>query len=144
MLSAHNQTSQGTLVIPLVEIVVFPESRTKFRIDKATAEILLTSMRVAGIATAVGLAVKSATPPSEVTAGDLYTTGTLLQVTRVQPADDGYLVCAQGLQRVKAVFMHEKDGQLYAELQPVPDTRARNSSPSPSNGWNPSTRSWGS
>jgi len=123
MLSAHNQNAQDTLVIPLVEIVVFPESRTKFRIDKSTAEILLARMKVAGTATAVGLAVKSDTTPPEVTAGDLYTTGTLLQVTRVQPADEGCLVCALGLQRVKAVFMHEKDGQLYAELKPVPDTR---------------------
>jgi ATP-dependent Lon protease len=123
MLSAHNQTSQDTLVIPLVEIVVFPESITKFQVDRPTGEFLLARMRIVGTTTAVGLAVKSTPPPEELTAGSLYTIGSLLRVTRVQAADDGYLVCAQAVQRVKAVFMHEKEGQLYAELKPVPDAQ---------------------
>ncbi|MBP1929948.1 ATP-dependent Lon protease [Methanolinea mesophila] len=122
MLSAHNETTQDTLVVPLFEIVVFPESRTKFHVDQSTGELLLARMKVAGAATAVGLAVKEETSPSEVTAASLYTIGSLLHVTRVQPSDDGYLVCAQAVQRVKAVFMHEKAGHLYAELKALPDT----------------------
>ncbi len=38
-----------------------------------------------------------------------------------QPADDGYLICAQVVQRVKAVSLTEKDGQFSAVYEPVPD-----------------------
>ncbi len=35
---------QEKIVIPLFEIVVYPESRTKFRVEQATGELLLARM----------------------------------------------------------------------------------------------------
>ncbi|MCK7537834.1 MAG: hypothetical protein MZV63_46215 [Marinilabiliales bacterium] len=43
------------IVIPLFEIVVYPDSRTKFQVDKATGEILLAAMEDTEAAYAVGL-----------------------------------------------------------------------------------------
>jgi ATP-dependent Lon protease len=109
------------VVLPLFEIVIYPDSRTKFNVDKATGELLLATLKNGGAARAIGLTVKSGTRPSEVTAESLYRTGNLFRIPRVELADDGYLVCAQVVKRVRTLSITEKDGQFYATFEPVPD-----------------------
>jgi ATP-dependent Lon protease len=121
MQSVQTDNSQDTIVIPLYDIVVFPDTRTKFHVDQATGGHLTAEMNDTGAAYAVGLTVQAGTSPSEVTAGSLYTIGNQFKISRVQPADDGYLVCAQAVQRVKADSLSEKDGRFYATYTPVPD-----------------------
>lgn len=121
MQSEKTDDTQEKIVIPLFEIVVFPDSRTKFQVDRATGELLLDAMVDAEVAYAVGLTVKSGTRPSELTSESLYKTGNLFRISHVQPADDGYLVCAQIVKRVKAVSLSEKNGRFYAAYEPVPD-----------------------
>ncbi|WP_214020339.1 endopeptidase La [Methanoculleus sp.] len=110
------------IVIPLFETVVYPESRTKFQVEAAVGKALLSAMSSDGSAPAVGLTVKSGVQPPEVPVDALYTTGTLLEIAHVQPADDGYLVFARAARRVKAVTLSEKDGLFYAFYEPLPDT----------------------
>ncbi|MCK9632255.1 MAG: endopeptidase La [Methanoregula sp.] len=116
-------TTTEKMVIPLFEIVVYPDSRTKFPVDLATGELLLAVMENAGEneAHAIGLTVKSGTRPMELNAESLYKIGNLFRVQHVEPADDGYLVCVQVTERVKTVSVFEKDGRLYATCEPVPD-----------------------
>jgi hypothetical protein len=109
------------IVIPLFEIVVYPESRTKFQVDRATGELLLEAMKDENNAHAVALTVKSGTRPQELTGESLYKTGNLFHIAFVQPADDGYVICAEVVQRVKVASLREKDGRLYATYEPVPD-----------------------
>ena len=109
------------LVIPLFEIVVFPNSRTKFPVDQATGVLLLDAMKDTKGAHAVGLTLKSGTRASELTAESLYRTGNLFRISHVQPADDGYLICAEVVQRVKVVSLSEKDGRFYASCVPLLD-----------------------
>jgi len=109
------------IVIPLFEIVVYPESRTKFQVDRATGELLLEAMKDEKTAHAIGVTVKSGTRPQELTAESLYKTGNLFHIAFVQPADDGYVICAEVVQRVKIISTSEKDGRLYAAYEPVPD-----------------------
>ena len=45
--------------------------------------------------------MKSGTRSHEVTRESFYKTGNLFRISHVQPADDGYLICAQVVQRVK-------------------------------------------
>jgi len=108
-------------VIPLFEIVVYPDSRTKIRVDRATGDLLLAAMKDEEVGYTVGLTVKSGIPSSEVDAESLYTTGTLLRILHLQPAEDGYLVCVQIVHRVNAVSLSEKDGQLHARYELVLD-----------------------
>ena len=56
------------VVIPLFDIVVYPESRTKFQVDHTTGELLLEAMKDETIAHAIGLTVKSGTRPQDLTA----------------------------------------------------------------------------
>ncbi len=109
------------MVIPLFETVIYPKSRTKFQVDRVTGERLFAEVRNTGSAHAVGLTVHSGTEPSEVSAGTLYRTGNLLEISRVQPTDDGYLVFAEAVHRVTAVTLSEEDGLFSAVCEPVPD-----------------------
>jgi ATP-dependent Lon protease len=121
MQSAQSDNSAEKIVIPLYEIVVYPDSRTKFSVDKVTGDILLAGKTENEPACAIGLTVKSGTRPSEVTGESLYKTGNLFRISHVQPSDEGYLICAQVVQRVRAISLHEKEGQFYAAYEPVPD-----------------------
>src|SRR5512137_792332 len=109
------------IVIPLFEIVVYPHSRTKFQVDRTTGDLLLAGIEDPADAYAIGLTVKSGTRPFEVTRESLYKTGNLFRISHVQPADDGYLICAEVVERVTASSLSEKDGQFYAVYEPVPD-----------------------
>ncbi len=121
MQSEQTDDNQEKIVIPLFEIVVYPNSRTKFQVDRAIGDLLLEGIEDPEAAYAVGLTVKSGTRSSEVTRESFYKTGNLFRISHVQPADDGYLICAQVVQRVKAVSLTEKDGQFSAVYEPVPD-----------------------
>jgi len=112
---------QEKLVMPLFEIVVYPDSRTKFPVSHAAGELLLDAMKDTRGAHVIGLTVKSGTRLSELTAESLYKTGNLFRISHVQPADDGYLICTQVVQRVKVVSLSEKEGWFYAACEPVPD-----------------------
>ncbi len=113
--------TQEKLVIPLFEIVVFPDSRTKFPVNQATGVLLLDAMKDSKGAHAIGLTLKSGTRPSDLTAESLYRTGNLFRISHVQPADDGYLICAEVVQRVKVVSLSEKEGRFYASYVTVLD-----------------------
>jgi ATP-dependent Lon protease len=121
MESEQTDDTGEKIVIPLFEIVVYPNSRTKFQVDRATGDLLLAGIENPESAYAVGLTVKSGTRSNEVTRESFYTTGNLFRISHVQPADDGYLICAQVVQRVKAVSLSEKDGRFSAVYEPVPD-----------------------
>ncbi len=121
MQSEKKEKSPEKLVIPLFEIVAYPGSRTKFPVDKATGELLLASMTDAGGWYAIGLTVKSGTRPSDLTTESLYKTGNLFRIMHTQPADDGYLVCAEVEKRVKVVSLIPREGHFFAALEQVPD-----------------------
>ena len=110
------------LILPLYEMVVFPQSRTKFKVDPATGRRLAAIMAGAGSCTAVALMARSGSSPGEVRAEMLHTIGTLLTVRFLQPAEEGYLVGATAERRVEAVAFHTKEDLLYATCVPLDDT----------------------
>ena len=112
MESAQSDTLKEKIVIPLYEIVVYPNSRTKFSVDLSTGSLLLAGKKESESFYAIGLTIKSGTRPSEVTAESLYKTGNLFRISHVQPSDDGYLICAEVVQRVRAVSLYQKEGQF--------------------------------
>ena len=111
------------LVIPLFEMVVYPESRTKFGVDSTTGSLLLGAMENGEDTQAIALTVKSGTRASELTAESLYRTGTLLRLSHLEPADDGYIVMAAVVQRVAATTVFERNGRFYATFRVLPDEK---------------------
>ncbi len=116
----EDDTSE-TIVIPLLETVVYPGVRTKLPVDAATGEALLAALKSEGSASAVGLTVKSEKEFPEDPAELFYATGTLLNIAHVQPSDDGYLTFAHAISRVKAVALSERDGLFHASCELFPD-----------------------
>ena len=60
------ETTAEKIVIPLFEIVVFPDSRTKFPVDLATGDLLIGAMENENedAVHAIGITVKSGTRPA--------------------------------------------------------------------------------
>ena len=114
-------TARETMVIPLFEAVVYPKSRTKFKVDAATGKALLTAANGTEPVYAVGLSIRSGTDPKAVSPETLYPTGSLLEIAHVQPADDGYLIFGEAVMRVKAVRLSAADGLFSAVCEPVLD-----------------------
>jgi len=121
MHSPQPDTSREYIVIPLFETVVYPETRTKLQVETAVGEALIAAMKSEGSASAVGLTAKGGAETPEDPADAFYSTGTLLMIAHVQPADDGYLAFAHATRRVKAVTLSERGGQYYAISEPLPD-----------------------
>jgi len=121
MQSSQPDVSRETTVIPLFEAVIYPKSRTKFKVDNAIGKVLLAALNSAGSTHAVGLAIRDGAEPAEISADVLYLTGSLIEVSHVQPADDGYLVFGEAVARAKAVRITEADGLFSAVCEPVPD-----------------------
>jgi ATP-dependent Lon protease len=120
----QNETTESApekLVIPLFEIVVYPRTRTKFQVDQKTGELLLEAMKEKTDIHAIGITVKSGTRLRELTSESFYRTGTEFRVAYVQPADEGYLICAEVGRRVKVIAFTGKDDRLYASCRPVTD-----------------------
>jgi ATP-dependent Lon protease len=123
MQTTKTDNAMEKMVIPLFEIVVYPDSRTKFAVDQTTGNLLLAAMENDEDTHAVGLTVKSGTRASELTGESMYKVGTLFRIAHVQPADDGYIICAEVVSRVTAVSVTEKEGRFYAVCEPLPDQR---------------------
>jgi len=109
------------IVLPLFDIVLFPETRTKIQVDEQTGNFLKAAMIERDDAYAVGLTVKAGTDLFKDPEHALYTTGNLLKILSVIPADDGFLISAHAVGRIKAGTIAKRDGRIYASWHPVPD-----------------------
>ncbi|HNX17539.1 MAG TPA: endopeptidase La [Methanoregula sp.] len=116
-----SQNPQEKIVIPLFEVVAYPKSRIKFPVNHTTGEYLLGLPDENAMDHAIGLTVKGGTRFSELTMESMYKTGNLLRIVHIQETDGGYLVSAEVVRRVKAVFLSEKDGRFFATYELVPD-----------------------
>ncbi len=123
MQSATPEDTQRKPVIPLFELVVYPDSRTKFQVDRVTGEGLIAVMRAGETVQALGLTAKSGTSPEDLTADSFYRTGTLLRVMNIQPAEDGYVVAAQVGERLRAISLAGEGGRFSAACEPAPDVQ---------------------
>ena len=110
------------IVLPLFNVVLFPGTRTKIRIDQSTGDALAEEKKHNGIAYAVGLTVKDGTVNAEVSKDELYRTGNQLRVLFLEPSEDGYVLGAHAIQRVVAGSFSHDGGLLSATVQPLPDT----------------------
>jgi len=121
MQTTTKDTPGETLVIPLFELVVYPQTQTKFGVDRTTGDLILKAEGTTGAAHAVALTVRSGVRASELTAGSLYRTGNLLEVVHVEPSDDGYIICAEVVERVTALAITEREGRFYTTYRSLPD-----------------------
>ena len=123
MQTAQNDTPREYPVVPLVELVVYPGTRTRFPIDPSTGQRLLAAPDHDPSPCAVGLTVKGGETLPELSPGSLPATGCLLRVVVVEPAGDGYLVVADVVERARVLSVTGDDGALVAACEPFPDVQ---------------------
>jgi ATP-dependent Lon protease len=122
MTTQESNTENESIIIRLSEIVVYPESHTKFLADKNAGEILLSKMEDEQETTyAVGLTMKSDANLTEMLEDDLYKVGNLLEIESVTAAQEGYVISAKSVGRVKVVSLYRKDEMFYATYRELPD-----------------------
>jgi ATP-dependent Lon protease len=121
MYSTKPDENREYLVIPLYDLVVFPQSRTKFKIDKNTGDLLAAGMSKSENTYAIALTVKSSTETAEVSADGLYRIGSLLKISVLNPSEDGYVVAAAALYKVEVDAPNRKGEQFYATCRPLTD-----------------------
>jgi ATP-dependent Lon protease len=121
MFGRETGKNQEFLVLPLTDIVVFPQTRTKLKVEKNAGELLAATVKQDGHAYAIALALREGLIPLECTREALYMVGCLLKVVSVEPADDGYLVDSYAYQKTEVTGLREKSGQFYATWIPVQD-----------------------
>jgi ATP-dependent Lon protease len=121
MFGTNTERNREFLVLPLTEVVVFPQTRTKLKVEKATGERLASGISYGQPAVAVALTLKDGTGPTEVTKESFYTIGTLVKVPAAEPADDGYLVDVIAGRRIEVTSLRAVSGQWYTECVPAPD-----------------------
>ncbi|MDK2939383.1 MAG: ATP-dependent Lon protease [Methanolobus sp.] len=122
MTTQENNTENESIIIRLSEIVVYPESNTKFLADRNAGEILLSKMENEQVATyAVGLTLKEDAKLTEMREDDLYRIGNLLEIESVTPAREGYLISAKSAGRVEVASLYQKEEMFYATYEELPD-----------------------
>ncbi|ETA69435.1 ATP-dependent protease La [Methanolobus tindarius DSM 2278] len=122
MTTQENNTENESIIIRLSEIVVYPESNTKFLADRNAGEILLSKMENEQEATyAVGLTLKEDAKLTEMREDDLYRIGNLLEIESVTPAREGYLISAKSAGRVEVASLYQKEEMFYATYEELPD-----------------------
>ena len=123
MQSSTPEDTQRQPVIPLFELVVYPESRAKFQVDRVTGEGLVAAMHGGGTLQALGLAVKGVAAPEDLTSETFYRIGTLLRIKHIQPAEDGYVVAVESGTRMSVVSLAGEGGRFSAACEPLPDVQ---------------------
>jgi len=107
--------------LPLVDTVIFPKTRTKILVDKETGDILQKEINQTNNVYPIGLTVKRNSDLLEISEETLFKCGNLLDISFIHPTEDGYLVGAQAISRVKIDNIFKHEGRFYATYNPVSD-----------------------
>lgn len=107
--------------MPLVDTVIFPKTRTKILVDKETGDILQKEINQTNNVYPIGLTVKRNSDLLEISEETLFKCGNLLDISFIHPTEDGYLVGAQAISRVKIDNIFKHEGRFYATYNPVSD-----------------------
>ena len=117
----ETEEKKGNYILPLLDTVIFPKTRTKVLVDKETGDTLLKEMTHSPGVYPIGLTVMSNTDPSEISEDTLYKSGNLLDISFIHPTEEGYLVGMQAISRVEIDSIVSREGRFYATYTQVSD-----------------------
>jgi ATP-dependent Lon protease len=117
----QTEKKKGNFILPLINTVIFPKTRTKVLVDKDTGDNLLREMSHIDSAYPIGLTIKSDADPSKISEETLYKSGNLLDITLIHQAEDGYMVGVQAISRVQIDTIFTDEGRFYATYNSVSD-----------------------
>lgn len=114
----ENRKKETLFVVPLENMVMFPELRTKIKIDKTMGK-LLEDLKKDGPVFTLALTVKKDTPKTSLPENQFYSVGNLAKLETIQQSEDGYVVLLHSLEEVEVLNIKQKNGHLSAEYLPL-------------------------
>jgi len=110
-----NRKEETLFIVPLDDIVMFPEVRTKIKIDKATGK-LLEDLRKTGPVFTLALTAKGNPSLSE---NQFYSVGNLVKLETLQQSEDGFVAVLHSMEEVEVRNIKQENGHLSAEYLPL-------------------------
>ncbi len=114
----ENKKTETLFIIPLEDMVMFPELRTKIKIDKDTG-ILLEDLGKSGPVFTLALTIKEESSQSSHEENQFYSVGNLVKLETLQPSEDGYIAVLHSLEEVEVRNIKQENGHLSAEYLPM-------------------------
>ncbi len=115
------EEKRGHIVLPLYDIVLFPQTLTRISIGRDIGDILVEMIQNNDKSSLIGLTIKENANPTEITPDSFYRIGNLLEISIIHPADDGYLIGVSPTGRVRVETLYTDTGLWYATGSPVHD-----------------------
>ena len=109
---------ESLFVIPMEEIVMFPEIQTKIKIDKETGK-LLEDLARSGPVFALALTLIKDQLKDSLSQNKFYKIGNLVKMETIQKSNNGYIVVLHSLEEVEVQNFEQKNGYLRAEYLPL-------------------------
>jgi ATP-dependent Lon protease len=114
----ENKIKESLYLLPLEDAVMFPDVKTKIKIDKDMG-VLLEILKKSGPVFLLALTVKNnATSPYQ-SENQFYSVGNLVRLETLQQSVDGYIAVLHSLEEVEVINLKHNNDQLSAEYLPL-------------------------
>ena len=114
----ENRKNESLYVVPLEDIVMFPDVRTKIKIDITTGQFL-EELTKSGPVFTLALTTDKDNLKSNLSQNRFYSIGNLVKLETIQKADNGYVAVLHSLEEVEVKNFKQKNGYLSAEYLPL-------------------------
>jgi len=114
----ENKKNESLFVVSLEDIVMFPEVRTKIKINKVTGKLLEELLKSGPVFT-LALTLKSEKEKSELLQSQFYSIGNLVKLETIQRSEDAYIAVLHSLEEVEVHNFKQENGYLKAEYLPL-------------------------
>ena len=119
--SKISQNQHENYLLPLINTVIFPHTRTKILVDEETGTVLINELSRPDTVHLIGVSVHSETDPSNLTEENLYSIGNLLEVSFIHKTGEGYLHGVHALDLVRIDTVIPNGDRLYATCTVIPN-----------------------
>ncbi len=108
-------------LLPLMNTVIFPKTRTKILVDEETGQMLMKDAISPENTLFIGVTVHPDTDASEISEDTIYTVGNLLEITFIHKTGEGYMLGVSARDRIRIESVRYDGDRLYARYTPAPD-----------------------
>lgn len=108
-------------LLPLMNTVIFPHTRTKILVDEETGTVLMNELNRPENTHLIGVTVHNNSDPSDIAEENLYSIGNLLEVSFIHKTGEGYLLGVEAQDRVRIESVIPHGDRLYGTYTVIPN-----------------------
>lgn len=114
----ENENKETLFIIPLDDIVMFPDVKSKIKIDKTIGDHL-DKLKKNGSFFSLALTMRENTSKLSLPENQFYSVGNLVKLESLQQSEKGYVAVLHSLEKVEISNTRKEDGYLIAEYIPL-------------------------